>query len=433
MDPKFRTIFEVRKVLEAAMKYEMVDVIKMTRTALMDFTLSSAHPLQVFAIACFHKWEEDARLAARNTLDRSLKNIYIPELEDISAGPYFRLLQYNKAGKGSDVDSTIKFCFLPRQTFSGSTSKASWKRDMWVDDSPFPFNMPHADAILRTSDQDEFRVHTDILSIASPVFRDMFTRPIRQIGPWKDAKFDRKNGLRVIFITEDSWTLDQLLRFCYPVGNPNLDNLITAKSILDAAKKYEIMAAITPLRERFKEFAQSEPLRVYAIASAQHWELELRQAARLTLRGPIEGLYIPELEDISAGSYHRLLQYHEDCGQIAADLVNRYLEIDTDSPPSGKKSTWFSCRKCPADKQVGGLINASRPRAWWCNYMRRVAAEVQFVPSGETATDPDSLESALAEAAACSTCRPLAFSDLHDFSIRLAAEIESALPVLQSV
>ncbi|ETW75378.1 hypothetical protein HETIRDRAFT_456000 [Heterobasidion irregulare TC 32-1] len=46
-----------------------------------------------------------------------------------------------------------------------------------VVDAQFPFDEPHADVILRSSDNTDFRVYENILSLASPFFRELFSLP----------------------------------------------------------------------------------------------------------------------------------------------------------------------------------------------------------------------------------------------------------------
>jgi hypothetical protein len=76
---------------------------------------------------------------------------------------------------------------------------------------PHDFNdSPTADIILRsggTKAAVEFRAHRAILSIASPVFETMFSLP--QPGAEKT--------LPVCDLSEDSNTLQALLKFVYPV------------------------------------------------------------------------------------------------------------------------------------------------------------------------------------------------------------------------
>lgn len=68
---------------------------------------------------------------------------------------------------------------------------------------------PTADIVLRSGGPDvvEFRAHRNILSIASPIFDTMFSLP--QPGAEKT--------LPACDLSEDSNTLQALLKFVYPV------------------------------------------------------------------------------------------------------------------------------------------------------------------------------------------------------------------------
>ncbi|KAG6330410.1 hypothetical protein ID866_8679, partial [Astraeus odoratus] len=77
-----------------------------------------------------------------------------------------------------------------------------------------PFGHPKADAILRSSDNVDFRVFQLFLSLASPFFETLFDLP--QPSEETSADTETIDGLPVIPMSEDSKTLDALLRFCYP-------------------------------------------------------------------------------------------------------------------------------------------------------------------------------------------------------------------------
>ena len=62
----------------------------------------------------------------------------------------------------------------------------------------FPFDEGDADATLRTSDNVEFGVHRVILSLASPIFKDMFSMPQPQTGGRGTAVTGEVRGDRAI-------------------------------------------------------------------------------------------------------------------------------------------------------------------------------------------------------------------------------------------
>lgn len=101
--------------------------------------------------------------------------------------------------------------------------------------APYPFDSPSADIILFTPNLTEFHVLSSILSIASPVFRDMFSLPQQQ-----DNGGAPNAAQHAIHVTEDSSSLDRLLRLCYPTSKPPLDVLDDIVLVLDAAMKYHM-------------------------------------------------------------------------------------------------------------------------------------------------------------------------------------------------
>ncbi|KAJ7502629.1 hypothetical protein B0H11DRAFT_1989394 [Mycena galericulata] len=65
-DPVVKTLDEIHAVIEAMMKYDMLEVVKRAKQVLRSFAKS--HPVAVFAISCRYEWEDLARTAARAAL-----------------------------------------------------------------------------------------------------------------------------------------------------------------------------------------------------------------------------------------------------------------------------------------------------------------------------------------------------------------------------
>lgn len=127
--------------------------------------------------------------------------------------------------------------------------------------TPYEFDSHDADVILSSNEQDsrEFHVHRSILAIASPFFRDMFSLPQPPTG---------NQALPVIAMSESFTTLDTLLRFVYPVPDPQVHSLDELVPILNAAFKYDFVYVITTLRKILlsSESLQRTPMRVFIIA-----------------------------------------------------------------------------------------------------------------------------------------------------------------------
>ncbi|KAL5531309.1 hypothetical protein ACEPAG_4186 [Sanghuangporus baumii] len=150
-----------------------------------------------------------------------------------------------------------------------------------------PFLPPDGDVVLRSADGHEFYVAKNILTIASPFFRSMFSLP----------QPEDPGDIPTISVSEDGKTFDILLRFCYPVKNPVVEDLSLADTVLAAALKYEMEIAVQSIcRVLVSEKALgTQGLRVYAIA-CQH---EL-----------IEDVYIEEFETMPTIRYFNLLKFH---------------------------------------------------------------------------------------------------------------------------
>ncbi|KAH9852617.1 hypothetical protein C2E23DRAFT_142285 [Lenzites betulinus] len=182
----------------------------------------------------------------------------------------------------------------------------------------YPFDLDSADIILRTSDRVDFRVHRAILAIASPVFASMFQRPQPQHSS-STPDTATSNPLPVIGLSEDSRTLDSLLRLCYPVeslGGEGIDDII---HILDVANKYNMQWPMSILHQKLGSLTSEKPLVAWAAACRTRSETAARTSAECLLQqqgeDPIDlqaivlEQGIAALEGVSAGDYHRLDEF----------------------------------------------------------------------------------------------------------------------------
>ncbi|KII85941.1 hypothetical protein PLICRDRAFT_44370 [Plicaturopsis crispa FD-325 SS-3] len=96
--PPLETLRDVLAVLDAATKYDMQDVHRHARTALVSTRLlSSDTPLRIFVTAMRYKFEDEARAAAKYNLAVPVSDWpYIDELDDISTRQYHRLQDYHR-------------------------------------------------------------------------------------------------------------------------------------------------------------------------------------------------------------------------------------------------------------------------------------------------------------------------------------------------
>ena len=262
------------------------------------------------------------------------------------------------------------------------------------------FDSPDADIVLQTIDHNEFCVHSSILAIASPFFRDMFTLPQGDI---------EKRPIAKIPVSETSKVLDTLLRLVYPIPDPTISSLEELAVVLDAAIKYDFAIAITFLRRHLisPHFLQTSPIRVYALASRYGLDEEMKIASRYTLS--INMLHAPPLEDlqyITGLSYHRLLNFHRQRSKAAQNLIQIASNI--------------KCMQCN-----GSVYTLNGSPKWWFVFEKVAKAELAMRPTTDVIFGMEFLQNVVIEAD-CSRC-PESILDSWKFLRDLQKSID-ALP-----
>jgi len=170
-----------------------------------------------------------------------------------------------------------------------------------------PFNKSSADVVLCTSDEVEFHVHAQILCMSSDVFESMLSIPQPNVSDPRDLH--SQTGLPLVHVSEDSETLDRLLRLCYPVADPKLFSLDDIKPVLAAAVKYQMEEAMALMKDKVKSLCMDSPLPVYVVACELDLEDLAHQAAATVRVRELTTEYAPELDRINAAQYYRLLFY----------------------------------------------------------------------------------------------------------------------------
>jgi len=171
------------------------------------------------------------------------------------------------------------------------------------------FSTTDGDIILRAgtepNSKHDFRVHKFILSLASPVFKDMFA------FPQPPEQTSNQLQLSVVDVLDPPEVLDAVLRFIYPgVEPPKVTELSPLSALLSTADKYNIASIYPTLREILKTFLPGDPIPVYTIACRFGFSEEAREAANLSGAG--NSLYYCPLEDIqhvSSSDIFRLFQF----------------------------------------------------------------------------------------------------------------------------
>ncbi|KAL1941205.1 hypothetical protein VTO73DRAFT_7417 [Trametes versicolor] len=183
-------------------------------------------------------------------------------------------------------------------------------------DAPHPFNQVSANLILRTADLVDFRVHSPILAQASPFFDSMLTLPQPSSS---SGATPAESMTPIVPVSEDSTTLELLLRLTYPIPKPYALMAEPAQMVpaLLAAAKYEMALPLETMSERLVALMPGSPLAVWAAACRADLKDVACQAAEAlktswTNTG-VEALsFMDGLGDmigISAGDYHRLKHF----------------------------------------------------------------------------------------------------------------------------
>ncbi|KZV70870.1 hypothetical protein PENSPDRAFT_431333 [Peniophora sp. CONT] len=312
-----------------------------------------------------------------------------------------------------------------------------------IRDAPAPFDDHAADLILRSSDNVDFRVHRQVLAVASPVFADMFDLPppSPDIGGSVD---ERRNGLIVVDMAEDERALRLLLGFCYPVMEPALEDLELVKLALRLAQKFQMLQSVARyVQPGLKLLAADAPEQVYAVASAYELRAVALVAARASLSRPIltKGripLY-PEFTDVSGFDVLRLLRFQQACSERAVDAVTdlrwlRRVEIPFKDAYKGYGLVWQTCDV--GDKCTHALAHVPlkledawtfKPKPWVMTYLETARAALHDSANSAVLARFDTLRPAFEEAALCASCGKIAASALPNFSRLLTARVENAI------
>ncbi len=384
-DPALGTIHELRSTLEAALKYQMAEAIKLTKKRLR--SLASREPLRVYAIACRFELEAEAEAAAKEVLRQTVQGDYFSELEEISIGAYYRLLSYcERKGRVSD---RFRFTF---HTSGGGRERPTAASTPPLTETvlepvlpgvlpepqvaPYPFDATEAEVTLVASDGMEFRVFASILQIASPV---LFSK-VSELRPPTPKRISMSEPHRILSI---------LLRLCYPVPDgPDLSDLHDIGAALISAEQYKMQHACRNLRAALcakRDDTSVDPVLVYATACRFGIHNLAVAAARRTLRSDIMKSHVSELDSlgVSGGCLYRLIAYHKRSRLAIESLLH--------NAPSDWKDLELSMQLQDA---CGHSYNSGLPMpCWYEPYMTRLSRE--HWPSSEFVANEDLLQSVL--------------------------------------
>ncbi len=178
------------------------------------------------------------------------------------------------------------------------------------------FDTPDSDTILGSKDGTLFRVHSYTLKTTSGWFRTMFSLPQQGVSVPPE----------VIYVDEDSSTLEALLRMVCGLPIPRLDSFEIIEPVLYAAEKYDMPGPLSIVRALLMTAPlQSDPLRLYMISCRYGWEHEARQASTQTLTLNLHSpIYRHTLQKLSTDALLNLLDLHHKRREVLRKRLNEH-------------------------------------------------------------------------------------------------------------
>ncbi|KAI0746918.1 hypothetical protein C8Q80DRAFT_806075 [Daedaleopsis nitida] len=372
-DPTISTIQDTLGILDAAEMYMMPYPAE--RMLRLLARLAQKEPLRLWAIFYSRGLPEEARRAAL-LLTAANKDDYVEELEIVDAGAYWALMRLFEGGRTGEPPAKEVYerrTAPPTGCHPASDSEAASRITRRIFHSFTKRAMGGtADAVIRTCDGESFYVETAILGRWSPVLRNRLAETRRPEGSARgedDREYD-EDGMRIVSVEEDSWVMARLLRFIYPGKDPRLDSLDLMERTLLAAVKYKMTDIVESMSKKLLDSLDSDPLGVYALATACKLRTVAKAAAltclsiELTCTGPIPmsfGL-------ITAGNFHRLRHYHQRCAEAALSVLTdlRWFPVTPDHR-SKEEWVWFGCTLCRKRSEPAVLSDGveRRPSLWW--------------------------------------------------------------------
>lgn len=204
---------------------------------------------------------------------------------------------------------------------------------------------PDADIILRTSGGKEFLAHKLILSVASPVFRDMFSIP----------QPPTESPLPIIDVDESPEALEVFLRIIYPTSRPPIGNLETWAPVIRLADKYDAEVVLDVHREYLLSTClNSPPIHVYAILCFCGREKEAEAVARRVSFASLASLHSHPLSRLMTFEhYQRLVMF-----MVARD--KRMREILSKWQAEIQKNIPYSCNGTTHELYHGTITSSLR-------------------------------------------------------------------------
>ena len=187
-----------------------------------------------------------------------------------------------------------------------------------------------ADVVIRAAGSRDLRAHKLILSLVSPILKDMFSIP--------QPPTDAPGILPHVDVVESAETWEHILQTIYPMPHPIINDLNHLESLRLAAKKYEMQAIIDIHKKGLENRAsiREDPLRLFAIACTCGLEYQAKYVARNAELTMITRRFDPkDPKGVTLDSYHNLVSF----------LIERDIEWrQTLSSAPTPYNSWCSCK-----------------------------------------------------------------------------------------
>ncbi|KAF8472310.1 hypothetical protein DFH94DRAFT_655574 [Russula ochroleuca] len=208
-----------------------------------------------------------------------------------------------------------------------------------VTSPPEPFDVPNANLIIRSSDFVDFRVHQPVLSMASPVFKDLLSLP-------QPSDSETVDGLLVVQLSEGSELLNSLVSMLYPIRMVIPNSYDKVLYLLAGCQKYEMTSVQSSIRSEVRRGGEfptpkgAEAFPAYAIAAGNGLIPEMENAARQTLDHPMTFEVIGEgLRLFEGWALRDLVNFRRLCRTSLIKCLDSFLEIQLPGP----SSIWIGC------------------------------------------------------------------------------------------
>ncbi|KAJ7288499.1 hypothetical protein C8J57DRAFT_1280465, partial [Mycena rebaudengoi] len=301
-----------------------------------------------------------------------------------------------------------------------------------------PFDDTAADVIIRSSDNVHFYVYKLLLSLASPIFADIFTLP-------QPEDHRGSNSHQVAEVSESSETLYRLLSWCDPRSVP-MASVEDVLAVLQAADKYcmdKVMKHAADILMLSSVHLEREPMKIFAVAVRYRLMEVAAVAAKYTLRFSWEEQmkqHVPELKAIPASITHQLGGYQLACkraaaavaavpavpalpGVSAAAVAATMIERISKERPAFKM---FKIQSRFSNCPIGECFSSGQPwKGWFLQYLTAVKADLYDRPSVTTIDGRLLRESKLF--ALCPNCGEVNYAKLWELTQFLVQEVNQVL------